>query len=212
MDDILCISHEPSILLQSIRQIFKLKNGFGTPTTFLGMEMKEYEHVSGRKDIRCWGLGSADYVRRVVKEIEEKAYQFGFKFPTRQAVTPWHHGYDPSFDLSELINDEVVINWYQGMIGTLRWLVEIGRIDIAHAVSVLSSYSSVPRVGHIVECLHVFRFLKETYARSLILDPIDPVLEISTSSAEHEWKEFYPVAEENIPLNMPVPKGRSVMT
>lgn len=212
VDDILCISRDPSIFMQSLQTIFKLKDGYGIPNMFLGMELIQFGHVSGRRDARCWGLASKEYVCRALREIQEKTIKFGFRFPTKRCYTPLHFGYDPSLDLTDEIEDEKVINWFQGMIGILRWLVEIGRIDIGYAVSVLSSYSSNPRVGHIQECLRVFKYLQDHNNQSLVLDPTTPSEGLQTLSHQCDWVDFYPDARENIPHNAPKPRGRSIVT
>ena len=49
-------------------------------------------------------------------------------------------------DLSdELI--PVLLNYYLTQIGVLRWMVELGRIDIITEVSMLASQLSIPREG-----------------------------------------------------------------
>ena len=45
------------------------------------------------------------------------------------------------------------------MIGILCWVVEVGRIDIDHDISVLSLYLVQPRTGHFVQSLHIFKYL-----------------------------------------------------
>ena len=63
-------------------------------------------------------------------------------------------------------------------IGELRWEIEIGRVDIGHEVSVLSSYQAAPRDGHLQQILHIFAFLKKNPKLTLYFDPnpvvIDP--------------------------------------
>ena len=67
---------------------------------------------------------------------------------------------------------------YQELVGELRWEIEIGRFDIGHEVSVLSSYQAAPRDGHLQHILHVFAFLKKNPKLTLYFDPnpaiIDP--------------------------------------
>ena len=48
-------------------------------------------------------------------------------------------GYHPSEDLTREMDAEV-LHTYQEIIGTLRWAIEIGRIDILLKVSLLSSH------------------------------------------------------------------------
>ena len=67
---------------------------------------------------------------------------------------------------------------YQELIGELIWAIEIGRVDIGHEVSVLSSYQAAPRDGHLQQILHIFAFLKKNPKLTLYFDPnpvvIDP--------------------------------------
>jgi hypothetical protein len=42
------------------------------------------------------------------------------------------------------------------LIGILRWIIELERIDIMVAVSMLSSYCMQPRTGHLDQVFHVF--------------------------------------------------------
>jgi hypothetical protein len=55
----------------------------------------------------------------------------------------------PSNNLAELDTssfcDEEDTNYYMQQIGVLKWAVELGRIDIAAEVSILSSYMAAPR-------------------------------------------------------------------
>ena len=44
--------------------------------------------------------------------------------------------YKSELDTTVLCNDEL-INYFQNLIGVLRWIVELGRIDIAFEVSCL---------------------------------------------------------------------------
>lgn len=53
-------------------------------------------------------------------------------------------GYQPEVDFSPEC-DEKEVKLYMSLIGILRWILEMGRIDIAVEVSVLSSYCLLPR-------------------------------------------------------------------
>ena len=128
VDDILCISQEPSTFMESIKKIFILKNGYSQPKTFLGSDIHRFEVHENGLNHQCWGLGSREYVQRVVAEVEKRAQEYGLTLPAR-AVAPMRSNYSPELDLTAELNEEG-ISLYQGMIGTLRWLVEIGRVDL----------------------------------------------------------------------------------
>ena len=210
VDDILCISHMPSKFMESIMKIFTLKNGHSHPKTFLGSEIHKYEIFENGLSYRCWGLGSRDYVLRVVKEVEETAQKFQMAFPSR-AARPMRSNYSPELDLTEELNDHGT-TFYQGMIGTLRWLVEIGRVDLSHSTSIMSSFMVSPRIGHAYEVLHIFAYLKSRPDASLVLDSRNPNLPRNLSSSIADWTDFYSDAEEAVPLNAPPALGLSVTT
>ncbi len=73
-------------------------------------------------------------------------------------MTPMTPGYRPELDVSPLL-DEDQASYYMSLIGILRWMVELGCIDICVNVSLLSSFMAQPRVGHMLEVLHVFSYL-----------------------------------------------------
>jgi hypothetical protein len=66
--------------------------------------------------------------------------------------------YDPSTDQSDLLNSDCS-SFYQHLIGVMIWMVELGRIDIATEVSMLSSYLACPHEGHLENALHVIGYL-----------------------------------------------------
>ena len=46
------------------------------------------------------------------------------------------------------------LSYYQQQIGILRWMVELGRIDICTEISMLAAYTASPRQGHLADVLH----------------------------------------------------------
>ena len=82
-------------------------------------------------------------------------------------------------------------------------------INICTEVSLLSSYSAMPREGHLEATLHVFSFLKSKSNSRLILDPMEP--DVGKSDfVECDWHEFYAGATKAIPPNAPKPLGKGV--
>jgi hypothetical protein len=101
------------------------------------------------------------------------------------------------------------VNYFQSLIGILRWTVELGRIDmIITEVSKLASHMALPRQGHFLEAaFHVFAYLEQHPNYLLALDPTYPEIDDGKFNAGADWKEMYPGAEEMIPPNMPEPRG-----
>jgi len=51
-------------------------------------------------------------------------------------------------------------NYFQNLVGLLRWIIELGRLDIHVHVSMLSTFLAAPHQGHLNEVLHIFAYLK----------------------------------------------------
>jgi hypothetical protein len=62
--------------------------------------------------------------------------------PKVQTILP--SGYRPELDATQYC-DEEESDYYQQQIGVLRWAVELGRIDITTATSMLAGYTTAPR-------------------------------------------------------------------
>ena len=87
--------------------------------------------------------------------------------------------------------------------------VELGRIDIATEVSMLSSHLACPREGHLENALHVMGYLQLKHNLRLIFDPTYPDIG-QTAFPSFDWTEFYGNVEEAIPPNMPPPLVKDV--
>jgi hypothetical protein len=118
--------------------------------------------------------------------------------------------YRPELDLSPEL-DANNANYFQSVIGVLRWTVELGRVDICAEVSMLSSHLALPRTGHLVGAFHIFAYLEKKHNARMIFDPTHPIVDRSAVPI-HEWKDFYGNVQEAIPPNAPDPLGKEVVT
>ena len=66
--------------------------------------------------------------------------------------------YRPELEITPLC-DADQLHIYQQLIGICRWLVELRRVDINLEVSKLSSVSASPRIGHLHQAFHIFKYL-----------------------------------------------------
>ena len=57
------------------------------------------------------------------------------------------------------------------LIGVLRWIVELGRVDIDVEVSMMSSHLALLREGHLKELYHIFAYLKARPNAEMVFDP-----------------------------------------
>ena len=140
-----------------------------------------------------------------VQNVEQHLAKYGGKLPSR-AVTPLSSNYRPETDTSNELEPSDAA-YFQSLIGVLRWMVELGRVDICLEVSLLSSHLALPRVGHLEEVYHIFAYLKRNHNTEMVFDPSDTVID-ETKFPRGDWSstEFGDL-EEELPLNMPKPRG-----
>jgi len=205
VDDVLSIGHDPIRAIDSIKQVFKLKEDKAeVPDVYLGATLEQVHTESGDK---CWTMSSVKYLKAAIANVEQLLERRGQKLPTR-CPTPMTSGYHPSEDSSrELDGDEV--RTYQEHIGVLRWAVEIGRVDILLEVALLSTHLALPREGHMEQVYHIFGYLKGSPRRRIFFDPTYPAIGESRFQ-KFDWEDFYNEAQEPIPLDLPPPRGKPI--
>ena len=68
-----------------------------------------------------------------------------------------------------------------------------------------------PREGHYLALQRVFGYLRQRPNGKLLIDVGDvPIREDLDLKGKADWTEFYPDAEEDLPLNRPTPKGKII--
>ena len=81
-------------------------------------------------------LSSSQYIQDAVKNVESHLKKKGEYLPKR-ATSPWVRDYRPEVDVTpELTSEEA--SYFQSLIGVLRWIVELGRVDITMEVSAMA--------------------------------------------------------------------------
>jgi hypothetical protein len=205
-DDVLVVTtNGEHILRDGIERYFDLKEeSIGPPKIYLGGHLQKVELKNG---VKAWAFSSSQYVQEAVQNIEKYLDQKGGKLPTK-AETPIQTLFCPELDVSPELNPTDAA-YFQSIIGILRWIAELGRIDICLEVSMLSSHLALPREGHLAQTFHVFSYLKKYHKTEMVFDPSDPVVDESMFDLK-DWtsSEFGHVAgEEQKPTNMTQPRG-----
>lgn len=174
VDDILCISHDPSRPMNNIRASLKFKNDkVEEPEFYLGASLKK-KRLNGKV---VWTISSNDYLQNAVTNVEERLAKEGKKLPSR-ALTSMTQDYHPKTDDSpELSPDGITL--FQELIGIWHWAVEIGCVAILTEVSMLYSYQASPRDGHLDQLYHIFSFLKKHPKLTIYFDPQEPNIDLS---------------------------------
>jgi len=207
VDDVLCISENAeAVIRQEIGEKWKFKeSSIEEPKIYLGGKCRR---VKLANDVECWAFGSSQYVQEAVKNVEHYLDKKDRKLP-RKAEAPFPSGYRPELDVSRELGCTDA-SYYQSLIGILRWIVELGRVDICLEVSMLSSHLALPRDGHL-ECLyHMFAYLKKYHNAEMVYDPTEPEIN-HASFAKQDWTYSTMSEEERkevLPPDMPEPRGK----
>ena len=205
VDDILALSHDPHKILFTLSQFYRLKEGYDKPTRYLGAQVKEWRFPDDAANPK-WALSSEQYVKEAIHNVETSlAKQNRYLKKYKQ---PFSNDYYPELDTSPLLDDEET-NYYQSQISVLRWMVELGRIDIYINVALLSSFLVQPRRGHMEAIYSIYGYLKHHNRSTMVFD--DAMIDWKDTDFSHyDWTDFYHEAKENIPPNAPVPRGNPV--
>ena len=206
VDDVLCISKKPMLIIKGIQDKFKLKGDKAVvPADYLGAALDKIMTVNGTT---CWTQSADKYVMESIKNVENTLAEKGNKLPSKGCSTPLKHGYRPEVDVSPELGIDG-LRYYQEMIGVLRWAIELGRLDILLEVSLMSAYLASPREGHLEQVLHIFAYLKQHPKRKIAFDPDHPQID-DRRFTKYDWEDFYEGVKEAIPDNAPKPRGRGV--
>ena len=127
---------------------------------------------------------------------------------TQKALYPFPGDYDPDLDTTDALKDDQV-TYFQSQTGILRWMVELGRVDIATEVSLLSSHVALPRDCHLETIFHLYAYLKQKHNSQLALDPAYPQVDMR-SFHKADWTDVYGDISEVVPNNAPEPRGKEI--
>jgi hypothetical protein len=205
VDDVLVISAAPGLIMKTIQQAYHLKDSPTAPTTYLGAAIKEWSIPSETRKV--WSMKCIQYLKEAIKNVELELAKSEHCLRGKP-TTPMQTGYQLELDVSPVMRPDQA-NYFQSLIGILRWAVELGYIDINIDVALLSSHLAEPSLGHLEQALHIFSYLKYHATSHLIFGP-NYVSWENASFQDHDWKEFYHDAKESIPPNAPEPRGHVV--
>jgi len=154
IDDLIIVSHETMKVIAEVEKPkgpYGLK-GTGTPEYYLGGDV----HISYNKENKISELKTSakTYIKRVCEKIERL-----MEWRLRHVVNPMDPKYYPELDTSDfLVGDD--ISKYRMLVGSLNWLVTLGRYDIQYTSASLARYMMAPRQGHMHAMMRVFGYLK----------------------------------------------------
>ena len=82
---------------------------------------------------------------------------------------PTKHSYRPEMDCTDELKADG-LQWYQELIGYLRWVVELGRVDILLETVILSKHLDLTCEGHLEQVLHILGYLERRKKSRLLFD------------------------------------------
>lgn len=206
VDDILCISHDPHKTMKLIQSKFKLKDDkMEPPDNYLGATISRMDNVNGDS---CWAMSSDNYCSALVTNVEDELQKKGLRLPSK-CISPFTHGYKPEMDCTGELK-AAGIQRFQEIVGSLRWAIELGRVDILLETALLSKHLALPREGHLEQALHIVGYLKSHKKLRLMFDPCYPKVREKWFQT-YDWHDFYRDAKESIPPNMPEARGLDVI-
>jgi len=196
-------------VIEEITTYFKAKDGsIRPPEIYLGVNIATLQLPDGRK---VWTTSPKTYVKNSILIVEKLLEEDGEGYVLQANVrNPFPTGYKPEIDITDEL-DQTMATRFMQLIGILQWAVEIGRIDIYLETSLLSQYQANPRFGHLEAAYHIFAYLKKHQDMGrLAFDLNPPNIDESFFYANADWKDFYGDVTEELPPNMPEPRGHPV--
>ena len=158
--------------------------------------------------VEAYAIIMSQYVQEYVNNVEKYLYERGLVL-FKKVSTPLLKKYSPEVDgIPELYEREA--SYHQSLIGILRWMVEMGRLDICMEVSAMSSFVTMPREGNFQKLLHLFAYLKIHHNAHKVFDPSYPEI-YEEDIKKHDWSDIYGYEPETVPYNAPMPLGSEFM-
>ena len=144
------------------------EKSIGDPGKYLGGKLRKVELNSG---IDCWAFSSTQYVQDDVNNFEQYLKVKGKKLLAK-APAPFQNNYRPEIEMTEELGEDDA-SYYHSLIGVLKWIVELERVDISTEVLMLSSHLALPRSGHLDAVLHIFAYMKKKHTSEMVYDPTE---------------------------------------
>ena len=144
----------------------------------------------------------------IIKLLDNFERLFGQK--PKQYKSPLEKGDNPELDTSELLDIDG-IKIYQSLIGSLQWIVQIGRFDVHTAVMSMSRFRAAPRQGHLQRAKRIFGYLSKMRHSNIRIRVEMPDFS-NIPEKTYDWSNTcYRGAKEDIPDDAPIAKGNPVL-
>ena len=175
-DDILIIDKNPELFLNFLKDNCTVKPlSIGEPKVYIGADISKAYYLDGSY---AWTMGSQSYVKETICNVKKQLLFYNLRFNKKLLDVRYSPkipfspiDYKSELDTS-LECDWDQTNYFQNLIKVLRWIIELGRIDIAYEVSSHSKFLAKPQTRHIYQALHIFKYLEMYIRNKLSFDPL----------------------------------------
>ena len=207
VDDILHITHhslDDNPTMTAIGEAYRLKEPAKPPTMYLGANVGCVVDETGTK---MWYLSASDYINGAIQTVE--ANLPADRKLRGRTERPFDKSYRPELDATPFL-DKDRLHEYQGYIGILRWIVELGRVDIMVEISQLASFLVAPREGHYHAVLNIFAYLRKHPDQAMFFNPHRYDVDETVFQPIEAWRDLYGDIAEEIPPNLPTARGAAI--
>jgi hypothetical protein len=141
VDDVMVILGNPDGIIASLCNHFLLKEVVSNPGKepdryLVGAMIGKYQFAHG---LVAWYMSANDYLSKAIPAVEEGCDDKLYK----KHKSPLPPDYHPKVDTSPLL-DDYGTSLYASYIGILQWATDLGCIDLAHSVSLMSHFRTAP--------------------------------------------------------------------
>ena len=126
--DFLIIDHDVDTALHELDHFFNMKSGsIEDSNMYPGDKIRKVVLKNG---VEAWDNNASKYVHEAVSNSEADLHEyFGGQNLAKKIINPFESEYNPLMDSSDKLVP-IFLKYYQTHIGVLRWIVELGRIEI----------------------------------------------------------------------------------
>ena len=202
VDDVLVWSKDPMAVMDALKDVYTMK-GVGIPEYYLGGDVEQLDEHWNKEYISLAFSGQT-YIKNVIPRFESMFHQ-SFK----AVKTPMAEDFHPEIDDSPLCSPLDSAR-FRSIIGSANWLITLGRFDINYATMSLGRFNMAPRENHLKAAKRILAYVKTFHKGKIIFDTSYPDHSKYVVENHDNWGEFYPNAKEEVPYDMPAPKGKSV--
>jgi len=201
VDDLALAMKDPQSFVDQLVSAYKFKlKGTGPVSFHLGMDLT-------RDDDGTLCMSQKKYTEKLIANYER---MYG-ESPKQNVTSPLEKGDHPELDTSEFL-DEKGTRDYQSLVGSLQWLISIGRFDIMTAVMTMSSFRAAPRKGHLDRVKRIFGYVSKMRNAAIRFRTEEPDLS-DVPVMEFDWaKSVYGDVKEILPHDAPEPLGKHVVS